>query len=188
MSDFAGPHHLGLGLPLTLAQEQFSKAFILLIASLAGCGAAIPELDVDSVDWTLSCRLPRRPKLDLQIMAAACAAVGKRASYLTRKPANATDYLSGSQWVRPSGQLRPDDPMSGRPDPGLITRDASQRRHADPYERQVTRTLAEGLAALEQAARQAAASGGTDAFRQTRRPLGCSGTPNRSRMSRSRVS
>ena len=32
MSDFAGPHHLGLGLPLTLAQEQFSKAFILSIA------------------------------------------------------------------------------------------------------------------------------------------------------------
>jgi hypothetical protein len=36
----------------------------------------------------------------------------------------------------------------------------------DPFERQVTRTLAEGLAALEQAARQAAASGGMDAFRQ----------------------
>ncbi len=36
----------------------------------------------------------------------------------------------------------------------------------DPFERQVTRALAEGLAALEQAARQAAASGGMDAFRQ----------------------
>jgi hypothetical protein len=67
MSDFTGPHHLGLGLPLTLAQEQFSKAFILSIASLAGCGAAVPEPDVDSIDWTLSCRLPRRPKLDLQV-------------------------------------------------------------------------------------------------------------------------
>jgi hypothetical protein len=43
LSDVAGTHHLGLGLPLTLAQEQFSKAFILSIASLAGCGAAIPE-------------------------------------------------------------------------------------------------------------------------------------------------
>ena len=67
MSDIAGPQHLGLGLPLTLAQEQFSKAFILSIASLAGCGAAVPEPDVDSIDWTLSCRLPRRPKLDLQV-------------------------------------------------------------------------------------------------------------------------
>ena len=46
MSDFAGPQYLGLGLPLTLAQEQFSKAFILSIAALG---------------------LPRRPKLDLQV-------------------------------------------------------------------------------------------------------------------------
>jgi Domain of unknown function (DUF4365) len=67
MSDAAGAHHLGLGLPLTLAQEQFSKAFILALAALAGCGAAAPEPDVDSIDWTLSCRLPRRPKLDLQV-------------------------------------------------------------------------------------------------------------------------
>jgi len=36
----------------------------------------------------------------------------------------------------------------------------------EPFERQVTRTLAEGLAALEQAAREAAASGGMDAFQQ----------------------
>ncbi len=67
MSDVEKPHHLGLGLPLTLAQEQFSKAFILAIAALAGCGAAAPEPDIDSIDWTLSCRLPRRPKLDLQV-------------------------------------------------------------------------------------------------------------------------
>ncbi len=67
MSDVEKPHHLGLGLPRTLAQEQFSKAFILAIAALAGCGAAAPEPDVDSIDWTLSCRLPRRPKLDLQV-------------------------------------------------------------------------------------------------------------------------
>ncbi len=67
MSNVAGPHYLGLGLPLTLAQEQFSNAFILAIAALAGCGAAAPEPDVDSIDWILSCRLPRRPKLDLQV-------------------------------------------------------------------------------------------------------------------------
>lgn len=38
------------------------------MAALAGCSAAEPRPDVDSIDWTLSCRLaPRRPKLDLQV-------------------------------------------------------------------------------------------------------------------------
>jgi hypothetical protein len=74
MSDIARPQHLGLGLPITLAQEQFSKAFILALAALAGCAAAAPELDVDSIDWTLSCRLPRRPKLDLQVKSTRLAA------------------------------------------------------------------------------------------------------------------
>jgi len=37
---------------------------------------------------------------------------------------------------------------------------------SEPYERQVTRTLAEGLAAMEQAARDAAASGGMSGFEQ----------------------
>jgi hypothetical protein len=50
------------------AQEQFSKAFVLAVAALAGCSAAAPDPDVDDIDWTLSCRLrPRRPKLDLQV-------------------------------------------------------------------------------------------------------------------------
>ena len=40
MPDVEGSRHLGLGLPLTLAQEQFSKAFILALAALAGCGLA----------------------------------------------------------------------------------------------------------------------------------------------------
>lgn len=56
-----------LGLAVAAAQEQFSKAFIMAIASLAGCAAAEPRPDDDSVDWTLSCKLPRRPKLDLQV-------------------------------------------------------------------------------------------------------------------------
>lgn len=60
-------HHWGLGLPLTLAQEQFSRAFIRALAAHAGCVAASPGPDVDSIDWMLSCRLPRRPKLDLQV-------------------------------------------------------------------------------------------------------------------------
>jgi hypothetical protein len=68
MSDANSPQPLGLGLSLSHAQEQFSKAFILAVASLAGCSAAVPVPDVDNIDWTLSCRLaPRRPKLDLQV-------------------------------------------------------------------------------------------------------------------------
>jgi hypothetical protein len=67
MSDIA-PQSLGLGLSISHAQEQFSKAFVLAVAALAGCSAAEPEPDVDDIDWTLSCRLaPRRPKLDLQV-------------------------------------------------------------------------------------------------------------------------
>ena len=67
MSDTAPPS-LGLGLSMSHAQEQFSKAFVLAVAALAGCSAAEPDPDVDDIDWTLSCRLrPRRPKLDLQV-------------------------------------------------------------------------------------------------------------------------
>jgi hypothetical protein len=68
MSDPGAKRHIGLGLSLTAAQEQFSKAFILATASMAGCSVAEPRPDDDSIDWTLSCRLkPRRPKLDLQV-------------------------------------------------------------------------------------------------------------------------
>jgi len=68
MSDIGTKWHVGLGLSLTAAQEQFSKAFILATASLAGCSVTEPKPDDDSIDWTLSCRLaPRRPKLDLQV-------------------------------------------------------------------------------------------------------------------------
>lgn len=68
MSETGAKPALPLGLGLTAAQEQFSKAFVLAVASLAGCAAAEPRPDDDSIDWTLSCRLPpRRPKLDLQV-------------------------------------------------------------------------------------------------------------------------
>ncbi len=63
---------IGLGLDVSHAQEQFSKAFIMAVASAAGCSAAEPSPDSDSIDWTLSCRLaPRRPKLDLQVKSTA---------------------------------------------------------------------------------------------------------------------
>jgi hypothetical protein len=68
MSDIGTKRHIGLGLSVSAAQEQFSKAFILATASLAGCSVAEPKPDDDSIDWILSCRLaPRRPKLDLQV-------------------------------------------------------------------------------------------------------------------------
>ena len=54
MSDIGTKRHIGLGLSLTAAQEQFSKAFILATASLAGCSVAEPKPDDDSIDWTLS--------------------------------------------------------------------------------------------------------------------------------------
>lgn len=66
------PPPVGLGLSLTAAQEQFSKAFVLAVAALAGCAAAEPRPDHDSIDWTLSCRLaPRRPKIDIQVKSTA---------------------------------------------------------------------------------------------------------------------
>lgn len=101
------------------------------------------------------------------VLAAACAAVSKRSAYPTRKPARATDYLARVRMgqtergsyvltilspVAPALILQPELPLDAEP--------------AEPFERQVTRTLAEGLAALEQASRQAAASGGMDAFRE----------------------
>jgi hypothetical protein len=48
-------------------QEQFSDAFLLALAAVAGCAISRPAPDNDSIDWTLSCRLPRRPKLDVQL-------------------------------------------------------------------------------------------------------------------------
>ena len=74
MPSETGPSQLPLGLAITAAQEQFSKVFIMAVASLAGCAAAEPRPDDDSVDWTLSCKLPRRPKLDLQVKSVSCPA------------------------------------------------------------------------------------------------------------------
>lgn len=53
------PRMLGLGLSMSHAQEQFSKAFVLAVAALASCSVAAPDPDVDDIDWTLS----RRPHL-----------------------------------------------------------------------------------------------------------------------------
>ncbi len=101
------------------------------------------------------------------MLAAACAALTKRAYFATRKPARATEYL---------GQVRMGQTERGSyilnilsPVPPALVSDGELPlglEPGEPYERQVIRTLAESLAALEGAARQAASSGAMHAFDQ----------------------
>ena len=56
-----------LGMALAAQQECFGDAFLLAVAGVAGCAVALRRPDDDSIDWTLSCRLPRRPKIDVQM-------------------------------------------------------------------------------------------------------------------------
>jgi Domain of unknown function (DUF4365) len=57
-----------LGLARTSQQERFADAFLLAVAAAAGCSTAKPDVDHDSIDWTLACKLaPRRPKIDFQM-------------------------------------------------------------------------------------------------------------------------
>jgi hypothetical protein len=58
---------LNLGMHRDAQQERFGDAFLLAVASVAGCACAKPETDNDSIDWTLSCRLSRKPKIDVQV-------------------------------------------------------------------------------------------------------------------------
>ncbi len=101
------------------------------------------------------------------MMAAACAAISKRPCFATRKPARATECLGKvrmGQTERGSYILTILSPVAP-----ALTPDGElplELEPPEPYERQVVRTLAESLAALEGAARQAAASGGMSAFDQ----------------------
>ena len=56
-----------LGMARTARQEGFGDAFLLAVAVVAGCAVSRPRPDDDSIDWTLSCKLRRRPKLDVQM-------------------------------------------------------------------------------------------------------------------------
>lgn len=101
------------------------------------------------------------------MLAAACAAISKRSYFATRKPARATDYLSKvrmGQTERGSYILTILSPVA----PALLSEGELplDLEPPEPYERQVIRTLAESLAALEGAARHAASSGGMGAFQQ----------------------
>jgi len=51
----------------TAQQEGFGDAFMLAVACVAGCAVSQRRPDDDSIDWTLSCKLARRPKLDVQM-------------------------------------------------------------------------------------------------------------------------
>ena len=55
------------GMARTAQQECFGDVFLLAVASVAGCAVSPRRPDDDSIDWTLSCKLPRRPKLDVQM-------------------------------------------------------------------------------------------------------------------------
>jgi Domain of unknown function (DUF4365) len=48
-------------------QECFGDAFLLAVAAVAGCAVSFRRPDDDSIDWTLSCKLSRRPKIDVQM-------------------------------------------------------------------------------------------------------------------------
>ena len=56
-----------LGMAQTAQQEGFGDAYLLAVAGVAGCATSLRRPDDDSIDWTLSCRLARRPKLDIQM-------------------------------------------------------------------------------------------------------------------------
>ena len=56
-----------LGMSAENWQECFGDAFLQALAGAAGCATSIHRPDDDSIDWTLSCRLPTRPKIDVQM-------------------------------------------------------------------------------------------------------------------------
>src|SRR5215469_9173866 len=55
------------GMARSAQQECFGDAFLLAVAAVAGCATSLRRPDNDSIDWTLSNRLSRRPKLDVQM-------------------------------------------------------------------------------------------------------------------------
>ena len=52
---------------LNSQKEKFADAWLSAVAAVAGCSVAKPSPDDDSIDWTLSSKLPNRPKLDIQL-------------------------------------------------------------------------------------------------------------------------
>ncbi|HUU81883.1 MAG TPA: hypothetical protein VM243_00140 [Phycisphaerae bacterium] len=98
------------------------------------------------------------------MMAAACAAIDRRPYFPTRKPNKATEYLRKvrmGQTERGSYVVTIISPVAPALAPGEGERLFEVE---DPFERQVTTTLAQALAAMQGAAEQAAATGNLTAF------------------------
>lgn len=51
----------------TTQQEKFSEVFLRAVATIAGYTLTKPETDDDGIDFTLSSREGRRPRLDIQL-------------------------------------------------------------------------------------------------------------------------
>jgi hypothetical protein len=56
-----------IGMSRPAQQECFGDAFLLAVAAVAGCAVSFRRPDDDSIDWTLSSKLSRRPKIDVQM-------------------------------------------------------------------------------------------------------------------------
>lgn len=101
------------------------------------------------------------------MLAAACTTLDKRACFARRKPQQAMDYLTNvriGQTERGSfvlTMLSPVPPALTPPDGALGLAESPE-----PYERQVVRILMDSLAALGEAAREAAAYGGMQPFQE----------------------
>ncbi|MGL4960613.1 MAG: hypothetical protein ACRC67_05230 [Inquilinus sp.] len=99
------------------------------------------------------------------MLAAACAAIDKRAVYAKRKAQQAMDYLGHvrmGQTERGSYVLTILSPVT--PELRPAQESLLPVESVDPYERKVTRTLMEALHALDEAARDAAVQGNMTPF------------------------
>jgi hypothetical protein len=161
------------------AAEERSQLEILSDLTTASADTirvpASPEHTADgSVPFDVGLRLVEGAR-DM-MLAAACSAVERKAYYPTRKPQQAQDYVSRSlrlgQTERGSYVITVLSRLSPVLQPPLPETEGAGID--DPFERQVTQTLAWGLAALHVAAAEAAATGAMRPFHEAV-PRGVSG-------------
>lgn len=76
-----------------MQKEQFSNAYLRAVAAVAGFSVAKPEVDDDSVDWSLQARsrdgYRRSPRLELQLK---CTAEPNIANGVLRYPLKVKNY------------------------------------------------------------------------------------------------
>ena len=98
------------------------------------------------------------------LMAAACAAVEHREYFHTRKPSRAVDYMRKVR-IGPSERGSYVLTIISRVPPALsVPQDGRLFDTEEPFERQVTLTLADSLNAAKDASEKSAATGGFDSF------------------------